>query len=230
MKKENEDVKGHRERLKQRFDNTGLAGLSQHEILEFILFFAIPRVDTKSQAKALLKEFGSLEAVFCASQDAMQKIKGIGKNSARLLRLMSDVSQLAVRRKAFSQSPVISSASKLVDYLGAAMANLPEEQFRVIFLDNANRILKEEILSHGIEDQTAVYPRQVVKRALLLNSTGIIVVHNHPTGQLTPSGADRNITRALLAAAESLDLRLLDHIIVGREGKGYFSFRENGLL
>jgi DNA repair protein RadC len=126
--------------------------------------------------------------------------------------------------------PVISSASVLLEYLGATMANLPEEQLRVIFLDNSNRILKDEVLAEGIENQAPVYPRKIVKRALLLHATGIIVVHNHPTGQLMPSGADRKITRAIQVAAESLDLRLLDHIIVGREGKGYYSFRENGLL
>lgn len=225
-----QDNSGHRERLKQRFDSSGLNGFSDHEVLEFLLFFVIPRKDTKIIAKSLLREFSSLEGVFAASQDSLEKVDGIGKNSARLIRFFREAAQFAMKRKAFAEAPAISSASILLDYLGASMANLPEEQFRVIFLDNSNRILKEEILSEGVEDQTAVYPRKVVKRALMLNATGIIVVHNHPTGQLTPSNADRNITRALVAAAESLDLRMLDHIIVGREGKGYFSFRENGLL
>ncbi len=225
-----QDNSGHRERLKQRFDHTGLSGFSDHEVLELLLFFVIPRKDTKGLAKQLIKEFGSLEAVFAANHDSLMKIKGVGENTARLIRFFREASQFAVKRKAFGEAPIISSASALIDYLGATMANLPEEQFRVIFFDNSNRILKDEILSEGIEDQTAVYPRKVVKRALMINATGFIVVHNHPTGQLNPSNADRNITRALLAAAESLDLRLLDHIIVGREGKGYFSFRENGLL
>lgn len=225
-----QDHSGHRERLKCRFDQTGLDGFSEHEILELLLFFCIPRKDTKAIAKTLLKEFGSFAGVFAASAESLQKVKGVGENSARLIRFFSETSKLSIRRKAFAELPVISSASALMEYLGATMANLPEEQLRVIFLDNSNRILKDEVLSEGIEDQTAVYPRKVVKRALMLNSTGIIVVHNHPTGQLNPSNADRNITRALQSAAESLDLRLLDHVIVGREGKGYFSFRENGLL
>lgn len=225
-----EDNSGHRERLKDRFDCSGLEGFSEHEVLELVLFYIIPRKDTKPLGKRLLAEFGSLESVFAASADSLMRVRGIGPGCARLLGLFREVSQLVVRRKAFGESPVISSASALLEYLGATMANLPEEQFRVIFLDNSNRILKDEVLSHGIEDQTAVYPRKVVKRALLLNSTGVIVVHNHPTGQLTPSSADRSITRALSSAMESLDLRFLDHIIVGREGKGYFSFRENGLL
>jgi DNA repair protein RadC len=225
-----QDNSGHRERLRARFDENGIEAFSEHEILEFILFFARPRVDTKSIAKKLLKEFGSIESVFAAGKESLLKIEGVGEKSVRLLKLFLEISHLAARRKAYASSPVISSASSLVEYLGKVMANLPEEQFRVIFLDNSNRIIKDEILSDGIEDQTAVYPRKVVKRALLLNSTGIIVVHNHPTGQLTPSSADRKITNALLAAAETLELRFLDHIIVGREGKGYFSFRENGLI
>ncbi|GAB4269916.1 MAG: DNA repair protein RadC [Candidatus Rifleibacteriota bacterium] len=221
---------GHRERIRHRFDNAGLNSFAEHEILELVLTYAIPRVDTKVIAKGLLREFGSLEGVFAANSDAICKVKGIGPAGARLLRLISEVAKYVVKKKAFGDAPVISSASALIDYLGATMANLPEEQFRVIFLDNSNRIIKDEVLSDGIEDQTAVYPRKVVKRALMLNSTGIIVVHNHPTGQLMPSSADRNITRMLVNACETLDLRFLDHIIVGREGKGYFSFRENGLI
>lgn len=221
---------GHRERLKARFDKSGIEGFSDHEVLEFLLFYAISRKDTKLLAKALLREFGSIEAVFSASAERLVKVNGIGQSAARLICFFRESSHFAIKRKAFNEMPAISSASMLMDYLGATMANLPEEQLRVIFLDNSNRILKDEILSEGIEDQTAVYPRKVVKRALMLNATGIIVVHNHPTGQLTPSNADRNITKALVAAAESLDLRMLDHIIVGREGKGYFSFRENGLI
>ncbi|MEW6709739.1 MAG: DNA repair protein RadC [Candidatus Riflebacteria bacterium] len=225
-----EDNQGHRKRLRQRFDASGLDSFADHEILEFLLFFVIAQKDTKVVAKKLLAEFGSLEGVFSAPVDHLKKVAGVGESSARLIRFFRDVSQRISKRKAFADQPVISSASSLIDYLGTAMANLPEEQFRVIFLDNSNRILKDEVLSEGVEDQTAVYPRKVVKRALMLNATGIIVVHNHPTGQLTPSNADRNITKALVTAAESLDLRFLDHIIVGREGKGYFSFRENGLI
>ncbi len=225
-----EDNQGHRNRLRQRFDASGLDSFADHEILEFLLFFVIAQKDTKVAAKNLLTEFGSLEGVFSAPVDHLKKVAGVGESSARLIRFFRDVSQRISKRKAFADQPVISSASSLTDYLGAAMANLPEEQFRVVFLDNSNRILKDEVLSEGVEDQTAVYPRKVVKRALMLNATGIIVVHNHPTGQLTPSNADRNITKALANAAESLDLRFLDHIIVGREGKGYFSFRENGLI
>jgi len=134
------------------------------------------------------------------------------------------------RNRLRETAPTIASGSVLMDYLGASMELLPEEQLRVIFVNNLNRVIKDEVLSTGTEDQTAVYPRKIMKRAMALHATGIIVVHNHPTGQLRPSNADLKITRSLVAAAETLELRFLDHVIVGREEKGYFSFRENGLL
>ena len=221
---------GHRSRVKERFDNTGLKGFADHEILEMILFYAIKRADTKPAAKRLLHEFGSLEAVFAASTERLRRVRGVGHASARIIKLVWELGALGLRRKAYGDKPRISSASALVNYLGGVMANLPEEQFRVVFVDNSNAVLKDETLSKGIEDQTAVYPRKVMKRALSLHATGIIVAHNHPTGQLIPSTADKNITRALVNASEALDIRFLDHIILGREGKGYFSFRENGLI
>ena len=143
---------------------------------------------------------------------------------------MREVSILLSRRRALSVDVCISNGSDLIRYLGTAMENLPEEQLRVIFVNNANRIIKDEVLSRGVEDQTAVFPRQIMKRAMTLHATGIIVVHNHPTGQLRPSNADLVITRSLIAAADALAIRMLDHVIVGSEEKGYFSFRENGLL
>jgi len=126
--------------------------------------------------------------------------------------------------------PAICSASALIEYLKLQMLLEPIEQMRVVFVNNANKIIKDEVLWQGVEDQTAVYPRGVVRRALELYATGAIVVHNHPTGQLQPSNADKAITKALVAAFEALDLRLLDHVIIGAEGNGYFSFRENGML
>lgn len=126
--------------------------------------------------------------------------------------------------------PTIAAASAFIEYLQLNMMLLPDEQLRVFFLNNSNRILSEEVLTKGIEDQTAVYPKMIIREALLRYATGIIVTHNHPTGQLRPSNADIQITRGIAAAAEALDIRFLDHIIVGSEEKGYFSFRENGLL
>ncbi len=221
---------GHRQRLFQRFDNAGLDGFADHEIIEMLLFYVYRQRDTKGLAKSLLKEFGSLEKVFGATSEQVCRIPGIGIASARILAVMREVSILLSRRRALSVDVCISNGSDLIRYLGTAMETLPEEQLRVIFVNNANRIIKDEVLSRGVEDQTAVFPRQIMKRAMALHATGIIVVHNHPTGQLRPSNADMVITRSLVAAADTLAIRMLDHVIVGSEEKGYFSFRENGLL
>lgn len=223
-------VKDHRQRVFKRFDATMLDGFSDHEVLELLLFYVFEQKDTKLLAKRMLTEFGSLEKVFAAGKEQLCSVDGIGPASARLLHLVREVSLLLGRRRAFKEEAVISAASSLIAYLGTSMENLPEEQLRVLFVNNSNKIIKDEILSEGIEDQTAVYPRKIMKRAMALNATGIIVVHNHPTGQLRPSNADLVITRAIATAADALDLRFLDHIIVGKEDKGYFSFRENGLI
>jgi len=221
---------GHRERLKERFDKAGLEGFSEHEILELLLFYVRPRVDTKPIAKALLSEFESLEGVLSAKSEALKAVPGIGEEAARFIHLIKKISEFAIRAKAVGTSPTLCTNSELLKYLCASMANLVEEQFRVIFLDGGNRILKDEVISHGIENQTVVYPRLVMKKALSHHATGIIAAHNHPSGRLIPSQADRDITRALQAAAETLGINFFDHLIIGREGKGYFSFRENGLL
>ncbi len=221
---------GHRQRIFQRFDRAGLDGFADHEILEMLLFYVFARKDTKMLAKELLKEFGSLEKIFALSADQICRIDGLGPSASRLVVLVREISLLLGQRRALAADVAVSNGSDLIRYLGMAMENLPEEQLRVIFVNNANRIIKDEVLSRGVEDQTAVFPRQIMKRAMSLHATGIIVVHNHPTGQLRPSNADIQITRALVAAADALAIRMLDHVIVGNEEKGYFSFRENGLL
>ncbi len=221
---------GHRKRIYERFDLAGIDGFSDHEILEMLLFFVFKQIDTKPIAKALLAEFGCLEKVFAADAEQICRIDGLGPSASRLIVFMREISLVLGRRRAKSADVSIANGSDLIKYLGAAMENLPEEQLRVIFVNNANRIIKDEVLSRGVEDQTAVFPRQIMKRAMALHATGIIVVHNHPTGQLRPSNADLVITRSLVAAADALAIRMLDHVIVGSEEKGYFSFRENGLL
>ncbi|RCK81786.1 MAG: DNA repair protein RadC [Candidatus Ozemobacter sibiricus] len=221
---------GHRERLRARFDEAGLDAFADHEILELLLFYALPRIDTKPIAKTLLAELGGLPEVFAAPPERLADIPGLGPGAIRFIRLLSAVTGKILQKKAFGTTPVIAQASDLVAYLTGIMANLPIEEFRVIYLDNANRILKDEALSVGTETQTAVYPKVVMKRALTLHATGLLVAHNHPSGALRPSPADLELTRNLEAAARALDLRFLDHVILGRGGFGYFSFREHGLL
>ncbi|HEY9071795.1 MAG TPA: DNA repair protein RadC [Candidatus Ozemobacteraceae bacterium] len=221
---------GHRQRVRERYDRSGLNGFAEHEILEFLLFFSIPRRDTKPDAKRLLHLFRDLPGVFAASRERLMEEGGLSHVSARFLHLVRDISQHVLRHRTFGATPRLGDARAAVTYLSALMSNLPVEQFHVVFLDNANTVLADERLSSGTEDQTPVYPKMVMRRALALHATGILVAHNHPTGHLTPSAADHEITRALEAAARTLDIRLLDHLILGREGGGYFSFREHGFL
>ena len=142
-----------------------------------------------------------------------------------------DVAAEAARlAKIQNLKPIVSNGSALIEYLKLVMMTRETEQLRVIFVDNANRIIKDEVINEGVEDQTAVFPRQIMRRTLELFATGIIVVHNHPTGQLRPSNADIAITRSLVAAADTLSVRMLDHVIIGMDDPGYFSFRENGLI
>lgn len=235
---------GHRERVRQRFINAGLNGFADHEILEMALFYTIRYIDTKEIAKELIKEFGSLEKVFVGSYERIVKIvekdgrpsSSESKNTALFIKFIRSLAGLLWRRKAQSVSVVISNGKELLKYLETEMKDLNEEQMRIIYIDNGNKILKDEVISEGTEDQTAVYPKKIIRRALEINSTGIVVVHNHPAGRLSPSNADVSITRAIAAAADLFSIRVLDHLIIGNwlnsenKDKGYFSFRENGLI
>lgn len=222
--------KGHRKRLKERFTRSGFEGFADHEIIELLLSFTILRRDTKLLAKKLLKTFGSIPEIFAAKHEHLLNIKGLGPASAMFISLIRDFGELALKKRMYASEANLSSIADLVTFLKGSMANLHEEEFRVVYVNHANQVIKDETLSKGTEDQTAVYPRKVMKRALDLHATGIFVAHNHPTGLLRPSQADRDITRNLQTAAETLGIRFLDHLIIGREGTGYFSFRENGLI
>ena len=224
------DASGHRQRLKERYDRVGLSGLASHEVLELLLTYVIPRRDVKVLARRLLNSFRDLPGVCCAQREHLLKIEGIGPEAARFLNLVKDLGAEAIRGKARDWGTSLACPRDIVGFLKAELANLPEELFMAIFVDHGNKVLAFETMSHGVEDQTAVYPRKVMKRALALHATGLAVAHNHPTGNLTPSPADREITRQLIAAAQTLEIRFLDHVIIGRDGAGYFSFRENGLL
>lgn len=229
-KKDATSPHGHRQRVRERYDRAGLQGFAEHEILEFLLFYCIPYIDTKPQAKRLLAGFKDLPGVFAAPRDRLMEEGGIPDSAARMLHLVRDISHHVLKLKSFGNNAMITNASTAIAYLSGIMANLPVEEFRVVFLDNANTVIAEEALSKGVEDQTAVYPRLVMRRALALHATAILVAHNHPSGHLKPSTADHAITRALAAAAGTLDIRFLDHLILGREHEGYFSFREHGFL
>ena len=218
---------GHRERLKARFERAGISGLQEYEVLELLLFYALPRRDVKPLAKALLKRFGSLKGVLDADRGALQATPGIGRHAAVLVGIVREVAALSLRQRA-EEREQISSTKELIDYCLASMGGLKDEHFAVICLNARNRIIQVETVQEGIVNQAVVYPRKVLEKALAHKASAIILVHNHPSGHVRPSDADIRLTRVLQDAARVMDIALHDHLIVG--GNRFFSFREEGIL
>ena len=215
--KQVEHYHGHRERLRQRFKEKGDEALADYEVLELLLFRLIPRRDTKPIAKALLDRFGSLAGVFGAKHSLLQEVKGIGETVALDLKLISSASQRMLKSE-LKGKQVLSSWSSVIDYCHAAMAYETTEQFRILFLDKRNALIADEIQGRGTVDHTPVYPREVVKRALELSATAIILVHNHPSGDPTPSRADIDMTKTIIDTAKPLGITVHDHVIIGKQG------------
>jgi DNA repair protein RadC len=218
---------GHRERLRGRAAAGGLGALPDYELLELLLFRSIPRGDVKPLAKRLLARFGSLGAVLGASAEALKTVPGVGEAVALDLTL---VQAAAVRasRETVARRPVISSWSALVAYVKAALAHEPREQVRVLFLDKKNQLIADETAGHGTVDHAPVYPRELMRRALELSASALILVHNHPSGDPTPSSADVDITRQVIEAGRALRIAVHDHLVVGRDGIA--SFKALGLI
>jgi DNA repair protein RadC len=208
---------GHRERLRQRFDEAGAEALADYELLEMVLFRSVPRADTKGPAKELLKRFGSIGEVLGASEQRLREVPGIGEAAARDLKLIAALTRRMLRNEVRGK-PVLSSWSQVLDYCRAAMAYEDREQFRILFLDKKNALIGDECQQTGTVDHTPVYPREVVRRALELSASAIILVHNHPSGDPTPSRADIDMTKTIMATAEPLGITVHDHIIVGKNG------------
>lgn len=208
---------GHRERLREKYRDHGDTSLADYEILELLLFRSIPRRDTKPLAKALLARFGSLAGVFGAPIALLQEVKGIGENVALDLKLVATVGQRILRSE-LREKQVLSSWSSVIDYCHAAMAYESREQFRILFLDKRNALIADEIQGKGTVDHTPVYPREVVRRALELSATAMILVHNHPSGDPTPSRADIDMTKTIVDTAKPLGITVHDHIIIGKDG------------
>jgi len=209
--------KGHRERLRARFIEGGDQGLPDYELLELILMRSIPQRDVKPLAKALIAQFGSFAEVLGARRERLLEVKGVGESTAIDLKIV----EAAGRRLALGevkQKRVLTSGRDVVDYCRAAMAFADREQFRILFLDKRNGLIADEVQGTGTVDHTPVYPREVMRRALELAATAIILVHNHPSGDPAPSQADVQMTRDIQAIARSLGIELHDHIIVGRNG------------
>jgi len=208
---------GHRERLRERFREAGADALSDYELLEVVLFRALPRRDVKPLAKALIATFGSFAEAISAPVVRLAEVKGLGDAAITELKLVQAAASRLVRGEV-KKRPVLSSWSAVLDYCRTAQAFSDREQFRVLFLDKRNQFIADELQQVGTVDHTPVYPREVVKRALELSATAIILVHNHPSGDPTPSRADIQITQQIIAVAGPLGIAVHDHIIVGKDG------------
>ncbi len=218
---------GHRDRLRERFLVSGADSLPDYELMELVLFAAIPRRDVKPLAKALLARFGSFAEVIAAPRERLLEIGGIGEGVVTQLKVI-EAAALRLSRTRLLGQPALSSWAALLDYCKAAMARAPREEFRVLFLDRKNILIADEVQSAGTIDHTPVYPREIVKRALELSASALILVHNHPSGDPTPSRADIEMTREIAAAAKPLRIAVHDHLVVGRSG--HASFKSLGLL
>ncbi|MGA8613011.1 MAG: DNA repair protein RadC [Xanthobacteraceae bacterium] len=208
---------GHRERLRGRFREAGAAALSDYELLELLLFRALPRRDVKPLAKLLLEKFGSFAEVITAPEARLAEVKGLGDSGVTELKIVQAAASRLLRGKV-KKRPALSSWSAVLDYCRTAQAFADRELFRVLFLDKRNQLIADEVQQTGTVDHTPVYPREVVKRALELSATAIILVHNHPSGDPTPSQADIQMTQQIIAVAQPLGISVHDHIIVGKEG------------
>jgi DNA repair protein RadC len=211
------DHYGHRERLRERVEVGGFAPLADYELLELYLFRSNRRADTKKIAKALLARFDTLAGVLAAGVADLVAIKGVGEAVALDLKLLHEAT-IRLQRHRIEKREVISSWTALVAYVRTALANESREQFRVLFLDRKNQLIGDEVLGQGTIDHAPVYPREVVRRALELSASSLILVHNHPSGDPTPSSADIDMTRQIIEAARTLRISIHDHLIVGREG------------
>jgi len=218
---------GHRARLRQRLLEGGPEALADYEVLEFLLFGALARGDTKPQAKALLDKFGSLNAVFNADPAALKQVKGISDASIGMIKIAA----LAARRMARSkvqEKPILGSWQALLDYLAIDMASLTIERVRVLYLDSRNRLIFDQHVHDGTIDEASIHPREVIGTAINRGASALILVHNHPSGNPEPSKADIQITRRIVDAGKLVNISVHDHVIVGREG--HVSLRTKGLL
>jgi len=218
---------GHRERLRRRFREAGADAPPDYELLEMILFRAVPRRDTKPLAKAILAHFGSFAEALNAPEERFKEVPGLGEAAITEIKLVR-AAALRLMRGEVLERPVLASWRQVLDYCRASMGFEAKEQFRILFLDKRNQIIADEVQQKGTVDHTPVYVREVVKRALELSATVIVLVYNHPSGDPTPSRADIEMTKQIVSSAKSLGIVVHDHIIVGKQG--HASFRGLGLI
>ncbi|WP_308815398.1 DNA repair protein RadC [Sphingomonas sp. GV3] len=222
-----DDTAGHRARLRRRILGHGGEALLDHELIEYLLALAIPRRDTKPLAKALLREFGGIGGLLTADAEAIARVPGMGETSAAAIKI-AHAAALRLLQADVTERPVLGNWQALLDYLRADMAHHTIERFRVLHLNTRNMLIRDEVMSEGSIDETAVYVRQVIRRAIDFGSAAVILVHNHPSGDPSPSRADIEITRAIADAGKRLHIAVHDHLIIGLHG--HVSLRAQGLI
>ena len=218
---------GHRDRLRERFLQGGPEALADYELLELLLFMAIPRRDTKPLAKQLLARFHNLPGVLNAPIHELKKFPGLSDTSITALKAVQATAHRMMKQEVLNK-PILSSWTRLLDYCAATMAHETRESFRILFLNKKNELMADEIQQTGTVDHTPAYPREIMKRALELGATALILCHNHPSGDPRPSQADIDMTRAIIAAGQTFSIVIHDHIIVSKNGTS--SFKTMGLL
>jgi DNA repair protein RadC len=218
---------GHRDRLRRRFVQAGPEALADYEMLELVLFMAIPRRDVKPLAKQLLLKFENLAGVLNASLSELQSVDGVSENIAVALKTVQATAHRMLKQEVLKK-PILNSWSRLLDYVSATMAHERKEHFRLLFLNKKNELIADEIQNSGTVDHTPAYPREIMKRALELGATALILVHNHPSGDPTPSQADIDMTQTIKAAGAPFGIIIHDHLIVSKNGTA--SFRSAGLI
>ncbi len=218
---------GHRQRLRDRFRKGGTEALADYELIEMILFRALPQGDTKPLAKALLQRFGSFPDVINAPEQRLREVSGVGERAVDELKLVR-AAALRLMQSEIMGRRVLGSWQAVLDYCKAAQGFDDKEQFRILFLDKRNQLVADEVQQTGTVDHTPVYIREVVKRALELSASALILVHNHPSGDPTPSAADIDMTKQIITAARPLGVQVHDHIIVGRTG--YYSMKARKII
>lgn len=222
-----DDRHGHRARLRARFVEGGIAAVADYEMLELVLFSAIPRRDVRPLAKALIRQFGGFAEVLGAEPAALRRVEGIGEAAIAAIKLVAAAATLMGRERVLNRS-VLSSWDALISFCRTAMASLPVEHVRLLFLDRKNQLIHEEVHQYGTVDHAPLYPREVMRRALEVGASALIIVHNHPSGDPSPSRGDIEMTREIEAAAKIFGIVLHDHVIIGR--KSHASFKSLGLL
>ena len=218
---------GHRERLRRRFQKTGAEGMQEYELLELLLTYAVPRKDVKPVAKNLIKRFGDLASVLDADLKELENTPGVGSISAILIKLVKELFCVYLERK-MSHKDLLSSPKAVIDFARAKLAGYPHEVFMVIYLNAKNEVIEHKIIHEGTINRAIIYPRRVIEEALKCHATSLILVHNHPSGHPEPSEDDKNVMQIIKKVATPMDIDIVDHIIVAKNG--YFSFAEQQLI